>query len=188
MVASDSFIYEKASLECLLRAGVASPMTREGLKEEFFRARQKRRGGPCPRPCRRFASRRGCCTRSLACCPVPRSCAFHTAGEGAVLSYCPRILRRSYNLCSSASWQFLDVSDLRPSQVRRPEVVQRGHDRQIPFVSVAMEHKLYSAATAGSPPEGLRWADLGSTPLASAGYSIQYTKHGWSLRSCSELY
>merc|ERR1712137_1077737 len=42
VIASDGFMYEKASLEGLLRANMASPMTRERLKKEHLPARQRR--------------------------------------------------------------------------------------------------------------------------------------------------
>jgi len=42
VIASDGFMYEKESLEGLLRAHMASPMTREALKKEFIPARQRR--------------------------------------------------------------------------------------------------------------------------------------------------
>merc|ERR1712187_232957 len=42
VVASDGFIYEKASLTTLLANRQASPMTRETLKQEFLPAQQKR--------------------------------------------------------------------------------------------------------------------------------------------------
>merc|ERR1740138_123693 len=42
VIASDGFMYEQASLEGLLRARMASPMTREKLKKEFLPARQRR--------------------------------------------------------------------------------------------------------------------------------------------------
>jgi len=42
VVASDGFMYEKASLEGLLRNNMASPMTRERLKKEHLPARQRR--------------------------------------------------------------------------------------------------------------------------------------------------
>merc|ERR1740138_193656 len=42
VIASDGFMYEQASLEGLLRARLASPMTRESLKTEFFPARQRK--------------------------------------------------------------------------------------------------------------------------------------------------
>jgi len=42
VVASDGFMYEKASLQALLRNRMASPMTREELKADFLPARQRR--------------------------------------------------------------------------------------------------------------------------------------------------
>merc|ERR1712083_928503 len=42
VIASDGFMYEKASLEGLLRANMASPMTRERLKKEHLPAKQRR--------------------------------------------------------------------------------------------------------------------------------------------------
>merc|ERR1719401_217314 len=42
VIASDGFMYEKASLESLLRAHMPSPMTREGFKKEFLPAQQRR--------------------------------------------------------------------------------------------------------------------------------------------------
>merc|ERR1719229_1730045 len=42
VVASDGFMYEKASLQGLLRNRIASPMTREELKADFLPARQRR--------------------------------------------------------------------------------------------------------------------------------------------------
>mmetsp|Transcript_28210 Transcript_28210/g.58661 ORF Transcript_28210/g.58661 Transcript_28210/m.58661 type:complete len:936 (+) Transcript_28210:88-2895(+) len=42
VIASDGFMYEKASLEGLLRARMTSPMTREPLKKEFIPARQRK--------------------------------------------------------------------------------------------------------------------------------------------------
>merc|ERR1712187_172564 len=42
VIASDGFMYEKASLEGLLRANMASPMTRERLKKEHLPARQRK--------------------------------------------------------------------------------------------------------------------------------------------------
>lgn len=42
VLASDGFMYEKASLQGLLRNHMVSPMTRERLKQEFLPARQKR--------------------------------------------------------------------------------------------------------------------------------------------------
>merc|ERR1712176_1751829 len=42
VIASDGFMYEKASLEGLSRANMASPMTRERLKKEHLPARQRR--------------------------------------------------------------------------------------------------------------------------------------------------
>merc|ERR1712087_1047141 len=42
VIASDGFMYEKASLEGLLRANMASPMTRERLKREHLPARQRK--------------------------------------------------------------------------------------------------------------------------------------------------
>lgn len=43
VIASDNFVYEKASLEDLLGARMASPMTREELKTDFVPAQQQRR-------------------------------------------------------------------------------------------------------------------------------------------------
>lgn len=43
VVASDGFIYEKASLEQLLRGGGVSPMTRQGLKTQFFPAKERKK-------------------------------------------------------------------------------------------------------------------------------------------------
>merc|ERR1712039_912242 len=42
VVASDGFMYEKDSLQGLLRNRMASPMTREALKADFLPARQRR--------------------------------------------------------------------------------------------------------------------------------------------------
>merc|ERR1712137_1464391 len=42
VIASDGFMYEKASLEGLLRANMASPMTRERLKKDYLPAKQRR--------------------------------------------------------------------------------------------------------------------------------------------------
>jgi len=42
VVASDGFMYEKASLQGLLRNRMVSPMTREELKADFLAARQRR--------------------------------------------------------------------------------------------------------------------------------------------------
>merc|ERR1712137_567125 len=42
VIASDGFLYEKASLDGLLRSNMASPMTRERLKKEYLPARQRR--------------------------------------------------------------------------------------------------------------------------------------------------
>merc|ERR1719282_1329382 len=42
VIASDGFMYEKASLEGLLRANMASPMTRERLKKEHLPAKQRK--------------------------------------------------------------------------------------------------------------------------------------------------
>merc|ERR1712228_1029570 len=42
VIASDGFMYEKASLDGLLRANMASPMTRERLKKEYLPARQRK--------------------------------------------------------------------------------------------------------------------------------------------------
>jgi len=42
VIASDGFMYEKASLEGLLKNRMASPMTREALKKEFIPARQRK--------------------------------------------------------------------------------------------------------------------------------------------------
>merc|ERR1712137_1261292 len=42
VIASDGFMYEKASLEGLLRANMASPMTRERLKKDHLPAKQRR--------------------------------------------------------------------------------------------------------------------------------------------------
>jgi len=43
VVASDGFMYEKASLEQILRAGAISPMTRERLQEQFFPAVERKK-------------------------------------------------------------------------------------------------------------------------------------------------
>merc|ERR1712039_307615 len=43
VIASDGFMYEQSSIEGLLRAHMASPMTRESLKPEFFPARRRKR-------------------------------------------------------------------------------------------------------------------------------------------------
>jgi len=43
VIASDGFMYEKASLEGLFKARMASPMTREVLKKEFIPAQQRKR-------------------------------------------------------------------------------------------------------------------------------------------------
>merc|ERR1719160_1834 len=43
VVASDGFMYEKASLEQILRANGVSPMTRETLKEQFFHAVERKK-------------------------------------------------------------------------------------------------------------------------------------------------
>eukprot|EP00746_Dinoflagellata_sp_MGD_P163229 gnl/MRDRNA2_/MRDRNA2_91157_c0_seq1.p1 gnl/MRDRNA2_/MRDRNA2_91157_c0~~gnl/MRDRNA2_/MRDRNA2_91157_c0_seq1.p1 ORF type:complete len:936 (-),score=212.41 gnl/MRDRNA2_/MRDRNA2_91157_c0_seq1:396-2975(-) len=43
VVASDGFIYEKASLEQLLRGDAVSPMTRQGLKTQFFPAKERKK-------------------------------------------------------------------------------------------------------------------------------------------------
>lgn len=43
VIASDGFTYEKASLECLLRTCMASPMTREELKREYLPSPHMRR-------------------------------------------------------------------------------------------------------------------------------------------------
>lgn len=42
VIASDGFLYEKASLDGLLQAHMASPMTRERLKKDYLPARQRR--------------------------------------------------------------------------------------------------------------------------------------------------
>merc|ERR1712241_1434658 len=42
VIGSDGFMYEKASLDGLLRANMASPMTRERLKKEYLPARQRK--------------------------------------------------------------------------------------------------------------------------------------------------
>merc|ERR1719229_1564904 len=42
VIASDGFMYEKASVQGLLRNRMASPMTREALKADFLPARQRR--------------------------------------------------------------------------------------------------------------------------------------------------
>jgi hypothetical protein len=42
VIASDGFMYEKASLQGLLRNRMVSPMTREPLKKEFLPAKQRR--------------------------------------------------------------------------------------------------------------------------------------------------
>jgi len=42
VIASDGFMYEKASLDGLLRCNMASPMTRERLKKEYLPARQRK--------------------------------------------------------------------------------------------------------------------------------------------------
>lgn len=42
VVASDGFMYEKASLQGLLRNRMSSPMTREELKSDFLPARQRK--------------------------------------------------------------------------------------------------------------------------------------------------
>merc|ERR1712176_578659 len=42
VIASDGFMYEKASLEGLLRASMASPMTRERLKKDYLPAKQRK--------------------------------------------------------------------------------------------------------------------------------------------------
>jgi hypothetical protein len=42
VIASDGFMYEKASIEGLLRNRMVSPMTREPLKKEFIPARQRK--------------------------------------------------------------------------------------------------------------------------------------------------
>jgi len=42
VIASDGFMYEKASLDGLLRSNMASPMTRERLKKEYLPARQRK--------------------------------------------------------------------------------------------------------------------------------------------------
>jgi hypothetical protein len=42
VIASDGFMYEKASMEGLLRNRMVSPMTREPLKKEFIPARQRK--------------------------------------------------------------------------------------------------------------------------------------------------
>merc|ERR1712176_1606946 len=42
VIASDGFMYEKASLDGLLRCKMASPMTRERLKKEHLPAKQRR--------------------------------------------------------------------------------------------------------------------------------------------------
>lgn len=43
VIASDGFLYEKASLEEILRQNAISPMTREGLKEQFFSAVERKK-------------------------------------------------------------------------------------------------------------------------------------------------
>merc|ERR1712224_834456 len=43
VVASDGFMYEKASLKQLLSTNAISPMTREGLKKEFFPAMERKK-------------------------------------------------------------------------------------------------------------------------------------------------
>merc|ERR1711881_98972 len=43
VVASDGFFYEKASLQQILRENPISPMAREGLKEQFFPARDRKK-------------------------------------------------------------------------------------------------------------------------------------------------
>mmetsp|Transcript_81666 Transcript_81666/g.206234 ORF Transcript_81666/g.206234 Transcript_81666/m.206234 type:complete len:177 (+) Transcript_81666:3-533(+) len=42
VIASDGFMYEKASVQGLLKNRMASPMTREALKADFLPARQRR--------------------------------------------------------------------------------------------------------------------------------------------------
>merc|ERR1712232_380009 len=42
VIASDGFMYEKASLDGLLRQHMASPMTRERLKKDYLHARQRK--------------------------------------------------------------------------------------------------------------------------------------------------
>jgi hypothetical protein len=43
VVASDGFIYEKASLEQILRANAVSPMTRKPLEKQFFPAMERKK-------------------------------------------------------------------------------------------------------------------------------------------------
>merc|ERR1719159_2065278 len=42
VIASDGFLYEKSSLQGLLKNRMVSPMTREELKADFLPARQRR--------------------------------------------------------------------------------------------------------------------------------------------------